>query len=109
MSVPEHVKAFGAEVRRRRESLGWNLFELAERTGLTPNYLGSIELGNRDPSLSTMKKIARGFDLTLAELLGPGEISPAAYEAALLLAKAPHDVQEAIERILACFVRKPRR
>jgi transcriptional regulator with XRE-family HTH domain len=61
MSVPKEVRAFGAEVRRRRESLGWTLPELAKRSGLTSNYIGSVEIGLRDPSMSTLVKIAKGF------------------------------------------------
>jgi transcriptional regulator with XRE-family HTH domain len=109
MSVPPDVQAFGAEVRRRRESLGWSLPELAKRSGLTPNYIGSVEMGNRDPSLSTMEKIAKGFDVPLWELLGVGGMSPEALECVRLLDGALPEVREAVEHILTFYVDKPRR
>jgi transcriptional regulator with XRE-family HTH domain len=61
---------FGAELRRRRESLGMTLEELAARAGLTPNYVGTIEMGKRDPSLSTIVELAKGLDIS------PGEFFP---------------------------------
>jgi transcriptional regulator with XRE-family HTH domain len=108
MSVPPEVQAFGAEARRRRESLGWTLSDLATRSGLTPNYLGSVELGIRDPSLSTMEKIANGFDVPLMELLGTDELSPAALEFVRLLKEAKPDVQEAIGLLLTFLSGKQR-
>ena len=95
-------------MRRRRESLGWPLPKLATRSGLTPNYIGAVELGHREPSLSTMWKIAKGFDVPLSDLLGTGALSPGALECARLLDRAPLEVQEAIARILT-FYSKPRR
>src|SRR5215212_9024492 len=108
MSVPIDVQAFGAEVRRRRESLGWALPELAKRSGLTANYIGAIEIGHREPSMSTMWKLAKGFDVPLSDLLGTGVLSPGALECARLLDRAPREVQKAITRILT-FYSKPRR
>src|SRR5215212_8538762 len=103
MSVPKDVQAFGAEVRRRRESLGWTLPELAKRSRITANYIGSVEMGLRDPSLSTMQKIAKGFDVPLSELLGAGGLSPAGLECARLLDGVLPEVQMAIEKILTFY------
>jgi transcriptional regulator with XRE-family HTH domain len=72
---------FGKEVRRRREALGLTLEELAERAGLTPNYVGTVETGKRDPSLSTVLALAKGLRVppAHAELRGhrrDGEARP---------------------------------
>ena len=61
---------FCREVRRRRLALGLTLEQLAERSGLTPNYIGAVELGKRDPSLSTVLALARGFKVPPGEMLG---------------------------------------
>ena len=45
---------FGQEIRRRRKALGMTIEQLAEKAELTPNYLGTLEVGRRDPSLSTV-------------------------------------------------------
>jgi transcriptional regulator with XRE-family HTH domain len=109
MRLPREVRAFGAEVRRRRESLGWSLPELAKRSGLTYNYIGAIEMGQREPSLSTMEKIAKGFDVPVWELLGRDGLSPSALECARLLHEAPQEVRDAIQTVLEFYGKRPRR
>jgi transcriptional regulator with XRE-family HTH domain len=100
---------FGDEVRRRREALGLTLGQFAKRCRLTPNYVGSIENGYRDPSLSTIHAIAKGFGVHPGELLGPVRgLSPAGYEAARRFDQALPEVQEAILMLLHATVKKPR-
>lgn len=99
---------FGKEVRRRREAQGLTLEALAERASLTPNYIGGIEMGKRDPSLSTVISLARGLRVSPGDLLGGvKDLSPAAVEAGRLFETAPADVQDAVLRLLrAVSVRK---
>src|SRR5687767_11156911 len=54
---------FGREVRRRREAAGMTLEDLAESSELSPNYIGQIETGKRDPSLATMESLAEALDV----------------------------------------------
>jgi transcriptional regulator with XRE-family HTH domain len=75
------VKDFGRGIRRRRDTLGLTLEQLAARANLTPNYIGAIENGKRDPSLSTLQALARGLSVPVGELLGdPPALSAAAME-----------------------------
>lgn len=67
--ISEEVKRFGAEVRRRRQSLDLSLADLAERVGLTSNFIGTIENGMRNPSISTVLSLARGLGAPPAELI----------------------------------------
>jgi transcriptional regulator with XRE-family HTH domain len=92
---------FGQEVRRRREAAGLTLEGLAERSSLTPNYIGGIEMGRRDPSLSTVLSLAQGLRLSPADLMGglPG-MSPSAIEAGLLFEGTRPDLQDAVLRLL---------
>jgi transcriptional regulator with XRE-family HTH domain len=100
---------FGREVRRRREALGLTLEQLAESSELTPNYIGTIENGKRDPSLSTVLALARGLRVPPAELFGGFEdLTPAATEAGRLFDAAPPEVQEAVLQILRAVTRKRR-
>lgn len=100
---------FGQEVRRRRRSLGMTLEQLAERSGLTPNYVGTVEAGLRDPSLSTVLSLARGLSVPPGELIGGlGRLSPQALEVARLFEGAPPDVQDAIGRLLRAVQKKRR-
>jgi transcriptional regulator with XRE-family HTH domain len=101
--------AFGREVRRRRSTLGLTLEQLAERSDLTPNYIGSVENGRRDPSLSTVLALAKGLDVGPAELLGgSGDFGPLATEAAALLEHLTPELQNAVVELLRVLARKRR-
>ena len=98
------VAAFGREVRRRRLELGWTLDDLAEAAGLTPNFIGGVENGRRNPSLTTMGRIAKGFGVHLADLLGMPELSPEAVGAARLLMVLPEEVRAPVAGALSALV-----
>jgi transcriptional regulator with XRE-family HTH domain len=109
MTNEEAKLLFGAEVRRRRESLGMTLEVLAARAGLTPNYVGTIEAGKRDPSVSTIVGLAKGLGISPAELFSSRlGYSPASDEAGRLFDLVVPNVQEAVMTILRA-VAKPRR
>ena len=101
MSTDAQRVEFCREVRRRRLALGLTLEQLAERSGLTPNYIGAVELGKRDPSLSTVLALAKGFKVPAGEMLGsaPG-LTPAGMEAAGLFEAAPPEVQSGVLSLL---------
>lgn len=100
---------FGREVRYRRLDMSMTLDVLAERSGLTPNYIGGVETDKRDPSLSTMRKLARGLDIPLSSLFGANvELSPTALEAAKVFDSAPEELQASILAILRAAPRKRR-
>jgi transcriptional regulator with XRE-family HTH domain len=101
--------AFGREVRRRRSTLGLTLEQLAERSDLTPNYIGSVENGRRDPSLSTVLALAKGLGVGPAELLGGrDDLGPVATEAAALMEQVSPDLQVAVLELLRVLARKRR-
>jgi len=106
--VGDESNAFGREVRRRRLAQRLTLEALSAAAHLTPNYIGGIETGQRDPSLSTMQKLAAGLGAPLGELLGMPMMSPDSIEAARLLSTLPPPVREPIVealRALATWVR----
>jgi transcriptional regulator with XRE-family HTH domain len=101
MSKDDPLVEFGREVRRRREALGLTLEGLAERSELTPNYIGTIENGKRDPSISTISAIARGLDLAPGELLGEiPELSPMLIEVGRLFDGTSPEIQAAVLSIM---------
>jgi transcriptional regulator with XRE-family HTH domain len=100
---------FGQEVRRRRKAKGLTIEQLAGASGLTPNYIGTIEKNQRDPSLSTVQALAKGFGVSAAELLGGIQgLSPAALEVARLFDGVPPDVQSAVASLLRAVAKKRR-
>ncbi len=100
---------FGAEVRRRRRALGLTLEDLAERSGLSPHYVSTVETGKRDPSLSTVVALAKGLAVGAGELLGGVKgLSAAGLEAGRLFDLAPRDVQGGVVAILRATARRRR-
>src|SRR5215217_7282825 len=92
---------FGEEIRRRRKSLNLTLEQLAERADLNPGYIGSMENGLRDPSLSTIAKLAHGFGIPMGALFDPVPVfSPNAFDFAKLFEKASPAIQAGILMML---------
>jgi transcriptional regulator with XRE-family HTH domain len=83
---------FGARVRARREALGLTQAKLAEKAGVTSNYVGVLERGLKLPTLDTLVKMARALDLRPAELLGDLQLKDAWTEdVAALATKIPDE------------------
>lgn len=60
---------FGANLRRLRRAAGLSQMELADRSKLHFTEISRIERYGRDVRLITVVKLARGLDLTPADLL----------------------------------------
>jgi transcriptional regulator with XRE-family HTH domain len=99
--VASQLAEFGRQIRRLREELGLTQEQLAARSGLSAIYIGTIENGKRDPSLSTVHALAKGLAITTSGLFGSlPPLSAAAYEVALLFDAAPKELQTAVLSLL---------
>ncbi len=59
-------------VRAIREAQGITQRDLATRAGITQAALFRLESGETDPRLSTLRRLARALNVTVAELIGEG-------------------------------------
>jgi len=59
---------FGRKVQQLRKQKGWSQENLAEKTGLHRTYIGAIERGERNLSLKNIEKIAKAFEIPVADL-----------------------------------------
>ena len=59
---------FGARIAELRKQLNISQEELAERCGVHRTYSGSIERGEKSPTLNTIEKCARGLNVELIDL-----------------------------------------
>lgn len=104
---PLRVQPFGKTVRQRRLEQGLSIEELAGRSGLTPNYLGSIELGKRDPSLSSILAIAKGLHLAPIGLFGGIDgLGPDGTEAGRLIETLTDEDRLTVMRLLRSLSRR---
>jgi len=63
------MRALGEEIRRRRVALGVGETELARRAEIHRNYLHSVEAGERNISVSNLKRIADALGVDISELV----------------------------------------
>ena len=58
----------GKRLRTLRERQGRTLTEVAERAGISPQYLSEIERGLKEPSSEILAAIGESLDTTLLDL-----------------------------------------
>ncbi|MED0680888.1 helix-turn-helix transcriptional regulator [Aneurinibacillus thermoaerophilus] len=61
-------QSFGQRIKELRLRCGWTQEELAERSGLHPNYVGQVERGEKNISLENIAKLAHGLHVELSLL-----------------------------------------
>jgi transcriptional regulator with XRE-family HTH domain len=59
----------GDAVRERRRALGLRLRDVADRAGISPQYLSEVERGRKEPSSEMLASICGALGLPLLELL----------------------------------------
>ena len=59
----------GDALRDRRGDLGLRIVDVAERAGISPQYLSEIERGLKDPSSEVLAAIAGALGLRVVDLL----------------------------------------
>ena len=59
----------GERIRQARLAKHWTQEELAHAAGLDRAYLGSLERGERNPSLATLVRVAKVLGVTMASLV----------------------------------------
>lgn len=68
-SKHRYLVALGQAVRRRREKLGISQENLGFNSEIHRTYIGSIERGERNPTVLSLIKIADALETTPARLL----------------------------------------
>ncbi|MEO5860291.1 MAG: helix-turn-helix transcriptional regulator [Pyrinomonadaceae bacterium] len=63
------ITAFGNRIRQLRTARGLSQEQLAELTGFHRTYIGMIERGERNLSLSNIGVFAKVFEMSVSELM----------------------------------------
>lgn len=71
VKVTIQSRKIGKKVRKLREGLSLTQEELALSSGLNRAYIGYIERGERNPSTTTLSKIAKVLKVPIHELFVP--------------------------------------
>ena len=59
----------GARIRELRLKTGLSQEKFALKIGMDRTYFSSVEMGKRNISIVNIEKIAKGFEISLSELL----------------------------------------
>lgn len=62
-------EVLGQSLRATREAQGGRLVDVAERAGISPQYLSEIERGRKEPSSEMIAAVLGALDLKLTGLL----------------------------------------
>jgi transcriptional regulator with XRE-family HTH domain len=65
--------ALGLAVKTRRKEFGFTQEELSLRAQLHQRWISNIETGKRNPSYTSIRRLAAGLDLTASELIARAE------------------------------------
>jgi transcriptional regulator with XRE-family HTH domain len=71
---PAFQIALGLAVKDRRGELGLTQEELANNTDLHQRWISNVETGKRNPSYSSLRRLAAGLDMRVAALITRAEL-----------------------------------
>ena len=64
----------GARIRIERESRGWSLTDLAERSGVSRAMVYKVERGTSSPTATLLGRLSGAFGLSMSKLLARAEM-----------------------------------
>lgn len=68
MNEEEFLRKVGIKIRILREMKKWSQETLAEKINSSAPYLGTIERGEQNPSLTKLKNISDALEIDITEL-----------------------------------------
>jgi transcriptional regulator with XRE-family HTH domain len=64
----------GAKLEQRRREKGWSLQQVADKVNVSKTHIFKLEVNKvKNPSVETIKKLAKLFDMPLSYFLGDDE------------------------------------
>ncbi|HLV60456.1 MAG TPA: helix-turn-helix transcriptional regulator [Fredinandcohnia sp.] len=89
-------QALARRIRSLRQEAGLTQVELAERAGISNEFLSRIEHASGTPSLDTLARLARGLGIGLCELFQESEPSDAVQRIEPLLRRMSEEGRELV-------------
>ena len=71
--IPSPSVNIGIRLGQLRQQHGWTLEQASKHTGVSASALSKIERNELSPTIATLQRIARGYDIYLAALLDERE------------------------------------
>ena len=67
--MPVNWRKRGMRIRRLREKRGWTQEMLADKVAVSRVTIARIEIGNRQPSLELLERIAKTLKVKMGDIL----------------------------------------
>ncbi len=64
----DFYKNLGKNIKNRRKAFGYTQQDLADKLGISLNFMGKIEVAFSKPSLDTLIEIADKLEISVSEL-----------------------------------------
>jgi len=109
----EVYETIGKNVRQYRVAAGWSQARLADKAGLSPEFISRIENGHRAPSVVTLGRVASALGVKLQRLFEFEDTAPVdeadarANRVARMVREANDDVARKIEKMVETLVEGP--
>jgi transcriptional regulator with XRE-family HTH domain len=103
MTEKELREIFCRNIKEYRGRNNWSQVALAQKAGVSVNFINDIESGKKWASPATMLKIAAAFNIYVYELLKPPGLLPDNVNS--IIRKYTDNVNEAIEGIRLAFLK----
>ena len=103
--MKDYQKAFGERLRAIRKSRGLTLEKLAAMACLSVQYLGDVERGKANPTLSTIEKISEALAMKLVDLMDVEEYQSTTEEMRKDLQEYVESTTEYELQLLHTFIR----
>ncbi|MFF7411995.1 helix-turn-helix domain-containing protein [Streptomyces lydicus] len=92
-ATQQFVTRIGGRIRALRKQRGWSVQQLAEASEVSRRMLTQIELGQANPSLATVDRVARALNTDFAALALPEDDAPGAEVEGTVAWQAPDGSQ----------------
>lgn len=106
--MQEAVRAIGSQIRRLRLARNWSQEQLAEQADLAFTYIGNIERGEANPTISVLLRIAEALEVSIGQLFAAPEFDldseAAIEELRFLLREAPPELVPTVLKALRTFI-----
>ncbi|CAJ1000979.1 helix-turn-helix domain-containing protein [Brevibacillus aydinogluensis] len=57
------------KIRKLRTAKEWSQMELSRRSGVSQSFINDLEAGNKQPTITTLRKLADALGVSVADLL----------------------------------------
>ena len=104
MTERELREIFCKNIKRFRHQNNWSQVALAQKAGISVNFINDIEAGKKWASPATMVKIADAFNIHVYELLKPPNMLPDNVNS--IITKYTGNVYKALEEIRVSFLKE---